>query len=60
MLKILGTNLKNSVFRDFCIPGCDKSEERKFLLIIIIFSTKFGNDCVPIWNAIGSVRIWTL
>lgn len=59
VLKILGANLRNSVVRDFCIPGCDKSEGRKIRLIFIIFVKKFGNDCVPVWNVIGSVHIWT-
>jgi hypothetical protein len=60
MLKILGANLKNSVVRDFCIPEFDKSEGRKIRLIFIIFFKKFGNDCVPVWYAIGNVHIWTL
>ena len=60
MLKILGANLKNSVVRDFCILGCDKSEGSKIRLIFIIFVKKFGNDCVRVWYAIGNVHIWTL
>jgi len=56
MLKILGANLRNSIVRDFNIPGCDKSEGRKFRLIFIIFVMKFGNDCVPVWHAIGCVH----